>query len=724
MRHPLSALVLVFIVLATGYNVASPLFENSDEFFHFPFIKHLADNNLSLPVQSGDDLQDWRQQGSQPPLYHMLSAILIMPIDTSDYGEVRRVNPHAQIGIVGETNINAVIHPLDRSQEFSGGTALAVRVVRFFSTLLAAVVLVATYFLVVYTFPQVPRWVALLAAGLVAFNPMYLFVASSINNDNLSNAVVSVILALFAWRFRQSERPPVWVMLTIGVLLGVGLLSKLSMGPFMLLVGLYWLLMAMRYQAWAYMVGWGFVTLGIALFISSWWYFRNYQLYDDPTGLNVFLDIVGRRAIPLTAEQLWSERDSFIFSFWGLFGGLTVKMADWVYSLFNILAAISIVGTVLYVVRRRRLDFPQVVLFLWPIMVLISLVRWTALTWATQGRLWFVAIAALAALSAIGFYELSRRSSRLVPGLVLGYTGAMAIIAPVVWLAPAYAAPDFYQSDAQPIATFHDPDVADEQIALMRVEFPNQVETGTDAPIWLEWCAQTPLSRDWSVFVHLTNTFDIILAQADFTPGSGAVPTSEVEAGACWQDEYPIPIEAGIASEDTELNVVVGLYHAASGARMRMADESRLWVQNTDLRVGDELLKFSFEDRVRLLDYELSAQVTTPEQKISITLEWDVLERFEENYTVFVQVIDLATANRVAASDKQPEGGTTAWEQGQSVTDTHIMTVNEDAPPGVYAVIVGFYVQNEAGGFQRLRMVYDGIDTGFDFLNLTQIRIE
>ncbi|MFP4322478.1 MAG: hypothetical protein ACLFTK_08485, partial [Anaerolineales bacterium] len=167
-QRGLAALLAIFFALALLYNWASPLFENSDEFFHYPFIQHLKETGLSLPVQSGDDLRDWRQQGSQPPIYHILSAILISPLDTSDYPETRRINPHARIGVVSESNINAVIHPLDRSAEFQGGTAWAVRLVRLFSTFLAAVVVVMTYWQVTLTFPDIPRWVGLLGAALVA----------------------------------------------------------------------------------------------------------------------------------------------------------------------------------------------------------------------------------------------------------------------------------------------------------------------------------------------------------------------------------------------------------------------------------------------------------------------------------------------------------------------------------------------------------------------------
>lgn len=733
--HPtraLMAVVGVSILLACLYNWATPLFENSDEFFHFPLIVHLADNGLSLPLQSKDSLQDWRQQGNQPPLYHLLSAILISPFDTSDYAQVRRLNPHAQLGIAGESNLNAVLHPLDRSKEFKGGTAWALRVVRLFSTLLGAVVVICTYWVTVYAFPDLPRWVGVLAAGLVAFNPMAVFVASSVNNDNLSNALITAVLALLFGLYRREELPPIRILLLVGVLLGLSLLSKLSTGPFMLLVGVFWLALAIKHRALRYMIQWGLAALVVALLISGWWYYRNYDLYGDPSGLNVFLDIAGRRAVPLTAEQLWSERDSFIQSFWGLYGGVNVPMASWVYTVFNLLAAVSGIGAALYVVKRRKLDFLQASLPIWAIIALISLIRWTALTWATQGRLWFIALAALGALSAVGFYEIGRRLKRpQVAFAPPAFALIIALAAPVVWIRPAYAAPKFIPmaafEDTTALTVYHDPEHPDQRIALLSAEFPAEVEGGQPAEIELTFCTETPQARNWSVFVHLVNEFDIILAQADFTPGRGALPTAEMEGGNCWRDVYPIKIEAGIAPQDTPLSVLVGLYDHRDNTRMIMenpADGTRYLVRETQLKVGDALRKFAFGDVVRLNGYQLSSSVLKAGETLTIIFDWEVVDHISTDYTVFVQVLDARTAFKVAASDQMPSLPTSQWRIGDKITDTHRLQVADDAPAGVYAVLVGFYRQPKVGVFERLRLSFEGVDTGFDAFTLTWVKVE
>jgi hypothetical protein len=726
MNRSLIALLIVFAALALIFNWASPLFENSDEFFHFPFIRHLADNGLSLPVQSGDNLQDWRQEGSQPPLYHMAAAVMISPFDTDDYPQVHRINPHAQIGVVGESNINHVLHPLDRSQEFQGGTALAVRLVRLFSTVLAGVVVAATYFLARAAFPDVPQWVALLAASLVAFNPMLLFVASSINNDNLANAIIAAVLAILARQFRRDDLPRPRILLLVGLLLGMGMLSKLSTGPFLLIVGWLWLGLARKHRNFSYMFKWGLASLAVMLLVSAWWYIRNQDLYGDPTGLNVFLDIVGRRPIDLTAEQLWSEREGFVRSFWGLYGGLTVDMATWTYVIFNAFAGLSLLGFAAFISKRwRTIDYPKSALLVWAVLSFIFLVRWTSLTWASQGRLWFVALPALAIIGALGFYELAR----LLRFEMLAWSPAVfalgiAIAAPFVWIRPAYAPPELIPADEYAaIATFSDPDQPGASISLVAVDFPPEIQAGTPANAQFRFCTDGTPTRDWSVFVHLVNEWDIILAQADFTPGAGALPTSEMPPNRCWSDAYAIDIPPGIASSDTDLDLLVGLYEAQSGQRMRVSeDETRFVAQSTRLIIGDALQQFAFADAVRLRDYRLSDAVVSPGDDLTVMLDWESIAPLADDYTIFVQVIDPRTAQKAAASDQMTE--TSAWTVGTQIEDIHTMMIAEDAPAGVYALVVGFYQQTASGEFERLRLVYDGVDTGFDSMTLTQVRVE
>ena len=333
-----------------------------------------------------------------------------------------------------------------------------------------------------------------------------------------------------------------------------------------------------------------------------------------------------------------------------------------------------------------RFDMPQAALFLWALMSLVSLIRWTSLTWATQGRLWFVAIACLAAISAVGFYEIARRLRQpyfaVLPVLI---TLMIAVFVPFVYIRPAYAVPDFdtIENDIDPLMTFTDPVHPDESISLMQADFPASIQSGEPNKITLAFCTGESLSRNWSVFVHVVNEWDIILAQADFTPGYGAIPTAELQTSVCWHESYAITVQAGAVSENSQLDVLIGLYDAQSGERMRISndpEETRYRVTSVQLKVGDALQKFVFADAIRIADYDLSAATVAPGDDLILTINWGMLKNLDTDYTVFVQILDPRTAHKIAASDLKRETG--VWQPGEIIEDIHHLMIADDAPAG------------------------------------------
>ncbi len=86
----LGLILLLFLALGFTYALVTPVFEASDELWHYPMIRHLADGN-PLPVQVFDPAQAglWKQEASQPPLYYYLGAALTFWIDTADMPQIR-----------------------------------------------------------------------------------------------------------------------------------------------------------------------------------------------------------------------------------------------------------------------------------------------------------------------------------------------------------------------------------------------------------------------------------------------------------------------------------------------------------------------------------------------------------------------------------------------------------------------------------------------------------
>jgi hypothetical protein len=90
--------------------------------------------------------------------------------------------------------------------------------------------------------------------------------------------------------------------------------------------------------------------------------------------------------------------------------------------------------------------------------------------------------------------------------------------------------------------------------------------------------------------------------------------------------------------------------------------------------------------------------VLEPGQKLRVVLEWQSLRPIGDNYKVFVQLLDAGLQVRAQGDDKAPLGGSAPtllwfprWREGTHITDTYILDVPPDLPPGTYPLIVGMY---------------------------------
>ena len=98
----------------------------------------------------------------------------------------------------------------------------------------------------------------------------------------------------------------------------------------------------------------------------------------------------------------------------------------------------------------------------------------------------------------------------------------------------------------------------------------------------------------------------------------------------------------------------------------------------------------------------------------------------ENDYVVFVQVLDRDTLTKYAASDAMPvawTAPTSTWTPLEIVVDTHTLTISLDAPSDIFEVEIGLYLQDEAQTFPRLYIIpYTG-RVADNFLRLSSVRI-
>lgn len=386
-RQVLRIILILFVLTGGLYATLTPVFEASDELWHYPMIQYLGNGN-PLPVQVTDPALagPWKQEASQPPLYYYVGAWLTFWIDTSDMPIVRDLNPHVDNGVVTpDGNINLAVHNNPDFNRFQG-TLLAIRLVRLVSVLMAAVTVYFTYLIGKELAPDRPE-IGLLAATLAGFTPMFLFISGAVNNDNLAIPLASIGMWLLirmvrhggedasrrftaqtSWVDLSSNRYP-WVpLLLIGAVIGAAVLTKQgTIGLIPLAWGtcvIYaWLQVRPLYRRSETTLGPGLTLIGLMivrsfvslfiiaipiLIIAGWWYWRNIVLYGDLLGWSAFIAVLGERETPAPIAQLWDERWGFMQSYWGLFGGVNVPMSTWIYLLLNGLLILAIPGGLLY----------------------------------------------------------------------------------------------------------------------------------------------------------------------------------------------------------------------------------------------------------------------------------------------------------------------------------------------------------------------------------------
>lgn len=767
-RRLLALILMLFIALGTVYALVTPAFEASDELWHYPMVRHLADGN-PLPVQVFDPALagPWNQEASQPPLYYYVAAALTFWIDTADMETVRWLNPHVDNGVITlDGNTNLAIH--DPAADPWAGTLLAVRLVRLFSVLMGAVTVYLTYKIAREAAPDRPV-VALGAASLNAFLPMFLFISGAVNNDNLAIPLASLALLIMirvVHSRRAIYRPVPWTTWAgLGVVIGLAVLTKegtlgllpMAFGTAVVAVWQWvvrhdrssgtpppasWIVPAAGRLVWAL-----FLVIVPVLLIAGWWYYRNIVLYGDWLGWNAFIAVLGERAHPASLLQLWGERRGFMMSYWGLFGGVNIPYPMWVYTLLNTVLLASVAGFGVYAVTLLRREwvlwremvtdwfarllaavernFALIVCLVFSAAVVYGLIQWATTTWSSQGRLVFTAISPLATLMALGLAGwLPERPARAVMGGVAAFLFAAAVAAPFLVITPAYeVAEESLQRPLPADTTFGD--------ALRLTAYEMEPETAAPGDgVWvrLQWDVLQEMDRDWSVFVHLNDpVLGQPIAQRDMYPGQGLLATRLLEPGSQLVDSIYLTLpETAVAPAQLEL--AVGLYDFETGERLptdspgSAALLGRLALQGANGPVPNPVSIF-FEHGLELVGFLVEPRRTTAGETIMATTYWRPSEPLPEDYTFFGQVVGADTT-RYASSDLTPELATSRWTPGQTYPVTMPLALDPATPADNYPLIVGMYVQDNEGSFNRLQLVTDDGRLTDDFLTLTRVRVD
>ena len=323
----LVGLFAFYLVMGVIMNVVFPLGEAPDEPAHFAYVRYVA-RNRALPVMKPRYEDNETVEAFQAPAYYILAALLAGPA----IKEEARLGLNPAFSFVSQGPRVPTFYPLPERHFPWRGVYLAWHITRFFSLILGAVSLWATYQTALLVFRS--RWLAVSTVAYLALNPQFIYLHSVVTNDALATAAGSLI-TLAAIRLLYTPTLRNFAIAALGIALAA--LSKPS--ALMLCPGLALALA----KAWRAFSSWRerWFALGILIAIpvgcSGWWFLRNLRLYGDLTGLSVVKQAYSGNYYP---EPLSVGRFLYLLpqmfrqtsqSSWGLFGWLSFSLPQWIF---------------------------------------------------------------------------------------------------------------------------------------------------------------------------------------------------------------------------------------------------------------------------------------------------------------------------------------------------------------------------------------------------------
>jgi hypothetical protein len=598
-RHSLFVvLLLFFVVLSVLYGATIPIFESPDANGHYSYIHELTEGR-GLPVQGAPSGQ--RVTGyvaSHPPLYYALCAAVTFWVpDDVDVRDWMWRNPYHAMGDPGRVgNKNFLVHT--SAEQFPWrGTPLTVHIARLVSTALGVLAVVATYGIALEFFPvgaSAPtgrgpdrRWLALGAAALTAFNPMFIFTTARVSND----AAVTAFGSLVVWgavRLAVRGLSRRGLALT-GAALGLAALSKLSgvtLGPAVALAFLFDVLQQRQETGFcrsAYdktrflrqLLTNAAILFGATALVCGWWFLRNLFLYGELMGVDAWLSHTATvRPEPIGFFDVIPQLHGLEMSYWAMFGWFNVSVAGWMYRVWWFLVRAGLLGLIVFLIeqwtsRRATRSAQMGLLILASAFLLIfgSVWRFIMIVLGSQGRYLMPVVAPISIFLMLGL-------SRLVPirwrsglaALVGGGHLALALISLFVFILPAYAVPETIQESQLP-AEMERLDLIFDGTPIQLLGGHIEVEEahpGKPAPVSLYWRAQGPPQEDLIAFVQLLGRDMEPITGMDGYPGGGNFPPTLWKSDAIYRDRYVLS-PASNAEAPTIAALHAGLHARGEG---------------------------------------------------------------------------------------------------------------------------------------------------------------
>lgn len=358
------ALVILFVARGLLLSSLTPLWQAPDEMAHFANVQTIAERGDFLNMRSAKLSQEVSRSLNRWTFWSVRMGGR-MEIDkkpaAGDLSE-RRTDSKGSNWISQHPPLYYLILASGYLLAYGGSLLTRVFLVRLISIPMGAAVVYISWLLARKLFPG-DRFMELTLPIFVAFLPMFSYINSVINNDNLVDVISAMCLLLLAtelidgWKLGHAALG--------GILLGMALLTKLTALFLAPLFGLALVIPAMRDRGkWLTQLKMGAALFCTAGALSFPWFLRSRLMYGAwlskystvqtpkaPTGaFGTIVDFIIRGKV-LTALNS---------SFWGSFGWLDFHLPSYARLTVWLLVRLAGLGLIILVGRvvwKRSVDF-------------------------------------------------------------------------------------------------------------------------------------------------------------------------------------------------------------------------------------------------------------------------------------------------------------------------------------------------------------------------------
>jgi hypothetical protein len=373
----------------------------------------------------------------------------------------------------------------------------------------------------------------------------------------------------------------------------------------------------------------------------------------------------------------------------------------------------AIVGVLLGLIDKKTRNIILLMLLCIICASLAALIGGTSLYY--HARAIVSSLSAIVVLITVGIFSLPRLIRRVSAGYALAVVQMVALMSPVVVIAPVYQTPSLLDPVATPVGmqipsllTFGD------SIRLLGYSYPTaQVERGQDAAITLYWRALRPMSKDYALKLELFSvdgeSFEV---QSQKTPGNNNFPTSFWKPGDTFSETYRLPIKQTVSAPTLaafritwfgQRTDIVSWNTGETGDNLPStcdgapcdAKVGALPVRLDDATAAQWAGKaalYRLGQHIEMVDYHAPVTASAG-QPITVSVVWRANAGQLGDLTTFVHLFS-PDGKFVAQVDSPPLQGhypTSVWGAGEVVPDVYTLPLTSTLSPGTYQLKIGMY---------------------------------